>query len=120
MPPINCGPNGRLRQLILAGAGLDCGDQGLPPTFTGLAQLRTLDLAYNKIGGTPGQLAEIITKVPSMRRLYMRYTNITGPLDCGLVNNPSLTVVSLSGNPALTGEVPPCFFNVSGARRVLQ
>lgn len=50
--------------------------------------------------------------MPSIKRVYMRYTNITGPFDCGLVNKPSLTVLSLSGNDKLTGAVPACFLSV--------
>jgi hypothetical protein len=51
--------------------------------------------------------------MPSLRRVYMRHTNLTGPLACSLVDNPTLTVVSLSGNEGITGEVPNCFLNVS-------
>lgn len=165
MPPTHCGPTGRLRQLILAGAGLNCGGNGLPPTFSQLAELTTLDLAYNKIGGTtdalgttlggvrtppvatPGCLnvfAQLLhplstgsciqrvpkhlcrppsparmiphclhrAQLPSLRRLYMRYTNLTGSLECSLVSKPSLTVVSLSGNMGITGPIPDCYMNV--------
>jgi hypothetical protein len=63
MPPTNCGPNGRLRKLVLAGVGLDCGDQGLPPSFADLDELETLDMAYNKIGGTTAALADLVQQV---------------------------------------------------------
>jgi hypothetical protein len=166
MPPTNCGPNGRLRKLVLAGVGLDCGDKGLPPSFADLDELNTLDLAYNRIGGTTTDLADLVSQVcvggggvkgvgwlagdggagaarrkaaavamreqaahsrlppvpphppqmPELRRLYMRHTNLTGTLECGLVDNPTLTVVSLSGNEGITGEVPPCYLNVRRAQ----
>jgi len=50
------------------------------------------------------------TQLPSLRRAFVRYTGITGALDCALVNNLSLILLSVSGND-LTGTVPPCFLN---------
>ena len=51
-------------------------------------------------------------QLPSIRRAFIRYTGITGPLDCALVNNPSLILLSVSGNN-ITGTIPECFLNVS-------
>lgn len=109
VPPNSCTPEGRLQQLALAGAGLDCGGKGLPPSFSKLGALQTLDLAYNTIGGTATGMAQIVGKLASLRRAYLRYTNVTGPMDCSLVDNPSLVVLSLTGNKGLTGGVPECY-----------
>lgn len=67
MPPTNCGPTGRIRQLGLAGAGLDCGALGLPPSLANLAELNTLDLAYNRVGGSVAQLAQVVNRVSAGR-----------------------------------------------------
>jgi hypothetical protein len=63
LAPNHCGPTGRLRQLILAGAGLNCGNMGLPASFSRLTELRTLDLARNAIGGGTAALAGVIASV---------------------------------------------------------
>lgn len=62
-PPNTCTGGNRLQQLALAGAGLDCGDRGLPPSFIKLMELQTLDLALNNIGGSTTDLAAIIGHV---------------------------------------------------------
>jgi hypothetical protein len=49
----------------------------------------------------------------SLRRAFLRYTEIEGTLPCGLVDNPSLVLLSVSGNPKITGSIPACFLNVS-------
>ena len=84
MPPITCNPQvivasayacavhtqtghfssqGKLLQLALPGAGLNCGGQGLPPSFSKLTELQILDVAYNEIGGTTEAIGELIGKV---------------------------------------------------------
>ena len=56
-------PQGKLLQLALPGAGLNCGGQGLPPAFSKLTELQILDVAYNEIGGTTEALGDLIGKV---------------------------------------------------------
>jgi hypothetical protein len=51
--------------------------------------------------------------MPALRRAFLRYTKIEGTLPCSLVDNPSLVLLSLSGNPGITGTVPACYLNVS-------
>ncbi|GBG00280.1 hypothetical protein Rsub_12959 [Raphidocelis subcapitata] len=108
MPPTNCGTDGRLRQLNLANVGLDCGGQGLPPSFADLEELLTLDVAYNAVGGTTTDLADMLGEMPSLRKLWARNTNLTGTLPCELTDNGELQVLSLSLNPGITGTVPEC------------
>jgi hypothetical protein len=63
MPPITCNRAGRLLQLALPGAGLNCGDKGLPASFAKLTELQILDVAYNEIGGTTAAMGTIIGQV---------------------------------------------------------
>ncbi|GBF99546.1 hypothetical protein Rsub_12352 [Raphidocelis subcapitata] len=111
LAPITCTSDGRIQQLALPGVGLDCRGKGLPPSFSGLSALQTLDLAFNSIGGSADDLAEVLGAMPSLRRAFLRYTDISGVPPCGLVDNPSLVLLSISGNPKLTGTMPACYLN---------
>jgi hypothetical protein len=55
--------------------------------------------------------------MPALRRAFLRYTEVEGTLPCALVDNPSLVLLSVSGNPKITGSVPACYLNVRGAPR---
>jgi hypothetical protein len=77
LPPITCTNEGRLQQLSLPGAGLDCRGAGLPPTFAGLGQLQVLDLAFNDIGGGTDDLADILNQVTGSPR------TVAAPLPAG-------------------------------------
>ena len=115
LPPTVCTDDGRIRQLSLAGAGLRCdgGGGGLPPSFSNLTALQTLDLAFNSIGGTAAQLGAVLGRMPALQRAFLRYTGITGALDCALLGQQGggLQLLSLSGNE-LTGSLPACFLSV--------
>jgi Leucine-rich repeat (LRR) protein len=110
LPPITCDDEGKLRQLTLAGAGLDCGGKGLPPSFANLTSLRLLDVAFNDVGGTVADLAAIASALPQLRALFARYAGVTGRLEdaCPLVAGGALEVLSLSGNSDIAGAVPSC------------
>ncbi|KAI8473729.1 MAG: hypothetical protein J3K34DRAFT_409790 [Monoraphidium minutum] len=109
--PLTCNRDGQLQQLVLPSDSIDCGGQGLPESFGDLEALQTLDLAYNAVGGDAGDLAAILSSMPSLERAFLRGTNITGELDCAMVENPSMVLLSVTGNTQLTGGIPDCFFN---------
>jgi hypothetical protein len=55
--------------------------------------------------------AQIIGALPALQNAFLRYTGLDGPLSCGLVANPTLTRLSISGNN-VTGTLPPCMLQV--------
>jgi hypothetical protein len=106
--PNYCDIRGRLVQLAIPDVGLDCGGRGLPPSMANLDALRSLDLAFNAIGGSTDNMAALVANLPRLERLFLRYTGIQGYLWCGLVNSTALSLLSVSGN-AIGGPIPECF-----------
>lgn len=59
-PPLACDGQGRLVSAGLASAGLECAASGgMPAAFGRLDGLKTLDLAFNNIGGDVGRAARV-------------------------------------------------------------
>ncbi len=71
--------------------------------------------AYNDFGGdTIANLATHLAPLTSLQRLFVRYSNLTGPLACGLTEpHGNLTILSVSGNE-ITGNIPECIMQVGG------
>eukprot|EP00883_Tetradesmus_obliquus_P002744 jgi/Sobl393_1/12953/SZX66506.1 len=109
MTPMTCNSDGRLTQLAVAQAGLIC-PRGLPSSMSQLDALTTLDLAFNFINMSTADITQIIAGLPALQNAFLRYTGLDGPLDCGLVANPTLTRLSLSGNN-VTGTLPACMLS---------
>jgi hypothetical protein len=59
---------------------------------------------------------QLTGQLPALERMFIRYTGVSGPLACGLVNSTALHTLSISGNAA-TGSVPDCFLSVRVTER---
>eukprot|EP00879_Flechtneria_rotunda_P017567 GHRR01018417.1.p1 GENE.GHRR01018417.1~~GHRR01018417.1.p1 ORF type:complete len:510 (+),score=127.54 GHRR01018417.1:400-1929(+) len=106
LTPMTCDGQGRLTQLSMPQAGLNC-PAGLPASMGQLTELRTIDLAFNHINTTLDQLTNITGRLPALENLFMRYSTLTGTIPCDLVAPANLTRLSISGNN-VTGSVPDC------------
>jgi hypothetical protein len=108
-----CTPEGRLQKLMLGGAGLSCAG-GFPASLSAFEDLRTLELEVARFGGgaaTFADAAAALAPLTSLERLYLRSTDLSGPLPCALVQGKPLGILDVSDTGA-SGALPACILGV--------
>jgi hypothetical protein len=75
---------------IAPNAGLSC-QEGMPEAFRNLTALQSLDLSGNVLGDTTEHVAEVVSGLKGLRRLYLRSSGLRGRLGCDLLG-PRLQV----------------------------
>ncbi|XP_061362089.1 receptor-like protein kinase BRI1-like 3 [Gastrolobium bilobum] len=78
----------------------------LPFTFGKCGSLQSLNLAKNYLSGN--FLDSVVSRISSLRSLFVPFNNITGPVPLSLANCTQLLVLDLSSN-AFTGNIPSGF-----------
>ncbi|MQL77356.1 hypothetical protein Taro_009766 [Colocasia esculenta] len=97
-----------LQFLNLGGNNLS-GDIPTSP-FVSMKDLKTLDLAYNKLHGN---IPVWMENIPRLKILRLRSNKFSGEIPCQLANLKSLQVLDLAKNN-LTGPIPHQLGNLSG------
>jgi hypothetical protein len=107
LPPFACNEKGELVRFIAPSADLTC--KGLPAAFANLTALQSLDLSGNKLADTTANVASIVSRMPDLRRMYLRNTGLEGGLGCEIIG-PKLQVRRRGGVRATlrAAQPPPC------------
>ncbi|KAM5582861.1 hypothetical protein ABKV19_002997 [Rosa sericea] len=79
--------------------------------FVSCFSLVSLNLGRNQLSGN--FLSTVVSKLPSLRYLYVPFNSITGHVPLSLTNGTRLQVLDLSAN-FFTGNIPPGFNSLSG------
>lgn len=89
----------------------------LPMTFGKCTSLQSLNLSRNYLSGD--FLSSVVSKLSSLRYLYVPFNNITGHVPLSLANCTQLQVLDLSSN-AFTGSIPSGFCSSSTSPPALE
>jgi hypothetical protein len=101
-PPFACNEAGELVHFIAPNAGLSC--RGLPDAFRDLKALQSLDLSGNSLEDSTEHVAEVVSGLKGLRRLYLRSSGLSGALGCDVLG-PRLQVGARAAGAAWPGWI---------------